>query len=172
MIRKERILAIDPGTREMGVALFEGRNLLYTGVETFRRLPSSAERLKRARATVARLLRDFRPTVLAVEKVFIGKGRKAVLLNVLVKRICALGRRKGMVVQSFSPNTVKKAVAGYGWARKEDVARAVARQFPKLMAFLPPDRNWKRRHHLNMFDAIALGIACISSSSKSRAPPA
>jgi Holliday junction resolvasome RuvABC endonuclease subunit len=171
MLKKHRILAIDPGTREMGVAVFENGRLLYSGVETFRRLPSPAERLKQARATLERLLADFRPAILTVEKTFIGKSRKAALLNVLVNQICALGWRNEIVVQTFAPNTVKKIVAGYGWARKEEVARAVARQFPKLTAFLPPDRNWKRRHQLNMFDAVALGIACLSSSPKSRAPP-
>ncbi len=171
MLKKERILAIDPGTREMGVAVFENGHLLYAGVETFRKLPSPRGRLKQARATVERLLGDFRPAILTVEKTFTGKSRKTALLNVLVAQICAVGRRKGIAVQKYAPNTVKKVVAGYGWAKKEEVAHAVARQFPKLTAFLPPDRNWKRRHQLNMFDAVALGIASFSDPSKGRAPP-
>ena len=170
MRKTQRILAIDPGTREMGVAVFENGHLLYTGVETFRRLPSPRERLKQARVTVERLLADFRPSILTVERAFIGKSRKAVLLNVLVNQICALGRRNEIVVQTFAPNTVKKVVAGYGWARKEEVARAVARQFPKLTAFLPPDRNWKRRYRLNMFDAVALALACSVGGRNPRPP--
>jgi crossover junction endodeoxyribonuclease RuvC len=170
MDKENRILAINPGTREMGVAVFGTGHLIYAGVETFGKLNSPVERLRQARLTIERLLGDFRPTVLAVEKTFIGKNRKAALLNVLVAQICALGRRKRVAVRTFAPNTVKKVVAGYGWARKEEVAKAVARQFPKLTAFLPPDRNWKRRHQLNMFDAVALGMACLSSPSKGRAP--
>ncbi|MCL5005146.1 MAG: crossover junction endodeoxyribonuclease RuvC [Acidobacteria bacterium] len=161
MPKKQRILAIDPGTREMGVAVLERGTLLYSGVETFRKLPSPVERLRQVRATVARLLRDFRPSVLAVEKTFVGRShRHAAILSFLASEIAALGRRNGITVVSLAANTVKKAVAGNGWATKEEVARAVTRQFPKLMAFLPPDRNWKRRRVLNMFDAVALALAC------------
>jgi crossover junction endodeoxyribonuclease RuvC len=170
MLKQQRILAIDPGTREMGVAVFENRQLLYTGVETFRKLPLPGERLKQARATVERLLADFRPALLAVEKTFIGKSRKAALLNVLADEIGAVGQRRGIAVQGFAPNTVKKIVAGHGWATKEEVARAVAVKFPKLKAYLPPDRNWKRRHQLNMFDAVALGVACLTNEAKNRSP--
>lgn len=170
MPKKHRILGIDPGTREMGVAVIERGNLLYSAVEIFRKLPSREERLKQGRAAVTRLIGDFRPSVLAVEKTFTGKNRDAALLSVLAHEIAALGRRRGIAVRAFAPNTVKKIVAGNGWATKEEVARAVAVEFPKLRAYLPPDRNWKRRHHLNMFDAVALAIACSAAEGDPRAP--
>jgi len=153
----------------MGVAVLENGVLLYSGVEIFRKLPSRAERLKQGRAAVARLIHGFRPSVLAVEKTSIGKKRYASLLNALANQIASLGRRRGLAVRAFAPNTVKKIVAGYGWARKEQVAQAVARKFPKLRAYLPPDRNWKRRHQFNMFDAVALAIACSAAEGDSRA---
>lgn len=163
--KKTRILAIDPGTREMGLAVLEHVKLLYYGVDTLRKTPSPRDRLRQGRVLVARLIRDFRPTVLAVEKTFIGRNRNAALLNVFGDEICALGRRKGLSVVGFAPNTVKKIVSGYGWATKEEVARAVAKKFPELKAYLPPERKWKQRRQLNMFDAVALGIACLSSRS-------
>jgi crossover junction endodeoxyribonuclease RuvC len=163
MPEKNRILAIDPGTREMGVAVLENGHLLYQGVETFRTLPSPHDRLRQARAAVARLIRDCRPTVLVVEKTFIGKNRNAALLNALGNEIAALGRHREITVVSLAPNAVKKAVAGYGWATKAEVAKAVAGRYPKLKAYLPPGRKWKQQRHYNMFDAVALGVACLSS---------
>lgn len=154
----------------MGVAVLENGGLLYSAVEIFRKLPSHEERLKQGRAAVARLIHDFRPSLLAVEKTFIGKNRNAALLNVLADEIAALGRRRGIAVRAFAPNTVKKIVAGNGWATKEEVARAVTVKFPKLRAYLPPDRNWKRRRQLNMFDAVALAIACSAAEGGPRTP--
>jgi len=159
MPKKNRILAIDPGTREMGVAVLENGHLLYHGVETFRKLRTPEEQLRQGRAAVARLIRDSRPAVLVVEKTFVGKNRNAALLNVLGDEIGALGRRHGITVVSLAPNTVKKAVAGYGWATKAEVARAIAARYPKLKAYLPPGRKWKQQRHYNMFDAVALGVA-------------
>lgn len=171
MSKKSRILAIDPGTREMGVAILENGTLLYAGVETFCKLPSREERARQGRTTVARLIHDFRPAVLAVEKNFVGRNhRHAPLLSVLTGEITELAQRNRVTVVSLAPNTVKKVVAGDGLATKKEVAHAVALRFPKLMAFLPPERIWKRRHHLNMFDAVALGIACISASRNRRHP--
>jgi crossover junction endodeoxyribonuclease RuvC len=168
MSKKKRILAIDPGTREMGVAVLENGSLIYHGVETFRKLPSPQDRLRQGRSAVARLIRDFRPTVLVVEKTFIGRNRNATLLNVLGDEIGALGRRHGITVVSLAPNTVKKAVAGYGWATKADVAKAITARYPKLKAYLPPGRKWKQQRHYNMFDAVALGIACLSATKTCR----
>ena len=166
-----RILAIDPGTREMGIAVIERDRLLYSAVEIFRKLPSPQDRLRQVRSAVARLVRDFRPSALAIEKTFIGRNRNAALLNVLVDEIVTLGKRKGLTVVALAPAAVKKVVAGDGWATKEEVAHAVAARFPKLRVYLPPDRSWKRRRQLNMFDAIAVGIACLAARSERRAPP-
>jgi len=168
MIKKNRILAIDPGTREMGVAVLENGSLVYHGVETFQKLPSPEERLRQVRPAVARLIHDFRPGVLVLEKTFIGKSRCTALLNVLGDEIAALGRRHGIVIVSLAPNTVKKAVAGHGWASKAEVAKAIAARYPKLKAYLPPGRKWKEQRHYNMFDAVALGIACLSASKSRR----
>ena len=108
---------------------------------------------------------NFRPAVLAVEKNFVGRNhRQKMLLSDLTSEITSLGRRNGISVVSLTSNTVKKAVTGDGWATKKEVAQAVALHFPKLMAFLPPERIWKRRYRLNMFDAVALGLASQSAS--------
>jgi crossover junction endodeoxyribonuclease RuvC len=165
-----RILAIDPGTREMGVAVLENGNLLYSGVETFRNLPSAREQLRQCQAAVARLIRDFRPTVLAVEKTLIGKDCNTALLNILAGEIAALGRGKGLSVVCFAANTVKKIVAGNGWATKEEVARSVSARFPKLKAYLPPPRKWKLKREFNAFDAVALGLTALASEAKNRSP--
>lgn len=157
---KMKILAIDPGTREMGVAVLENGSLLYQGVETFPRFNSAEECLDAGRETVSRLIRDFRPSLLAVEKTFIGRNPNTVLLNEFGRQICATGRDYGIAVMSLAPNTVKKAIAGNGRASKVEVAKAVASRYPALKAYLPPARKWKQTRHFNMFDAVALALAC------------
>ncbi len=163
MRKTKRILAIDPGIHEMGVAVLENGSLVYHGVETFRKLPSPHDRLRQDRAAVRRLIRDFRPAVLVVEKTFIGRNRSAAQLNLLGDEIAALGRRHGVAVASLAPNTVKKIVAGHGWASKAEVAKAIAARYPKLKAYLLPGRKWKLKQHYNLFDAVALGVACLSA---------
>lgn len=163
MNKEKRILAIDPGMRKMGVAVLEYDRLVYHGVEIFRKLPSHRGELSQVCAAVTRLLRDFQPGVLVIEKNIIGKNRCAAPLNTLTREIAAWGRRRRIRVVSLAPNTVKKTVAGCGWAEKTAVAKAVAARYPKLKACLPPSRKWKLEHHYNMFDAVALGMAWLST---------
>jgi crossover junction endodeoxyribonuclease RuvC len=155
---KHRILAIDPGTRHMGVALLEGRKLVYHGVKVIDKQKSPSETLKEGRRTILRLINDFEPQVLVVEKTFFANNRNSSLLNVFADEIKAIGRRKGLKVMSYAPNTVKKYISGNGRASKEEVAKVIISKFPELKVYLTQDRAWKERYHQNMFDAVALGI--------------
>jgi crossover junction endodeoxyribonuclease RuvC len=158
MKTKSRVLAIDPGTRDMGVALLEGSTLIYHDVKVIRRKRSPHEKLKAGREIILRLIRDFRPDALVVEKTFIASNRNASLLNVFADEIVAIGKRKGLVVKAYAPSTMKKAICGNGHASKEEVARAVVAKYPDLKVYLTQDRKWKAKYHQNMFDAVALGM--------------
>jgi Holliday junction resolvasome RuvABC endonuclease subunit len=96
--------------------------------------------------------------VLAVEKTFFANNRNSALLNVFADEIIAVGKRKGLKVLAYAPSAVKKLVCGNGWAKKPEVARAVARSYPELRVYLGQDRKWKSRYHSNMFDAVAVGM--------------
>lgn len=166
MKTSSRVLAIDPGTREMGVALIEGGKLIYHDVKVIRGKRSPHEKLKAGREIILRLIRDFRPGTLVVEKTFIASNRNASLLNVFADEIVAIGRRKRLVVISYAPSTMKKAICGNGHASKEEVAGAVVAKFPELKVYLTQDRKWKARFHQNMFDAVALAIVAIAKEKK------
>lgn len=156
----------------MGVAVLEDGALLYHGVEGVKNLPSPHDRLRQCRQAVIRLIEDFRPKVIAVEKAFFANNKNAALLNVLVDEIGVLARRRGISLLSFAPSTVKKIVSGNGWATKDQVARVIAARYPELKAYLSPQRRWKQRRHLNMFDAVALGVAYfIRNASRHAAAP-
>jgi crossover junction endodeoxyribonuclease RuvC len=158
MLKHTRILAIDPGIREMGVALLQDKELIYHGVETINKQLSPHEKLKEGRKIVLRLITDFKPRILAYEKTFIGRNKRAALLNVFSEEIEAIGKRKGLQVVSFAPNTVKKFICGNGHAGKKEVARVIISMFPELKVYLTQDRAWKENFHYNRFDACALAL--------------
>lgn len=158
MKTNEKILAIDPGTREMGVAFLDGEKLIYYGVKVIRKKRSPHEKLKAGREIILRLIRDFQPTTLVVEKTFFAKNRNTSLLNVFADEIVVIGKRKGLLVKSFAPSTMKKAICGNGHASKKEVASVVVARFPELKVYMTQDRKWKERFHQNMFDAVALAM--------------
>jgi len=156
-----RILAIDPGTRFMGVALLEKGQLIYHAVKVIKRGKSPHQKLLNARRVVLRLIEDFKPDIVAVEEAFFAKSKNVLLLNVLVDEIKAIARRKRLKLVAYSPSTVKKFITGNGWASKYEVAQVVAQQYPELKVYLTQDRAWKERFHQNMFDAVALGVMVV-----------
>ncbi len=154
----KRILAIDPGTKYMGVAFLDNGSLIYSGVKVIPSRTSPHEILQTARKMILRLIKDYRPQMLIVEKTFFGSNRNETLLNVLFDEIKNVGRRKRLHVLCYAPNTMKKCICGDGRASKEEVDRVVIAQYPELRVYLTQDRKWKTRFHQNMFDAVALGM--------------
>lgn len=156
--RAHRILAIGPGTREMGVAILEGGELVYHGVEVFKNRCSPHDILADARRKVLRLTADFRPATVVVEKTFFAKNRGLAPLNIVADEAVAIARQKRLRVLQFAPSTVKKAIYGRGHAGKEEVARAVAARFPELKPYLGQQQKWRSRFQTNRFDAVALAV--------------
>jgi crossover junction endodeoxyribonuclease RuvC len=149
------------GTREIGIAFLEKGKLLYYGVKVIKKKKSPHETLKEGRKIILRLIRDFKPKVLVVEKTFFVNNRNAALLNVFVDDIKAIGKRKGLKLISYAPSTVKKFICGNGRASKNELARVVVSKYPELKVYLTQDRAWKERYHQNMFDAVALGMMAV-----------
>jgi Holliday junction resolvasome RuvABC endonuclease subunit len=149
----------------MGVAVLDGERLIYHGVESIPKGRLPHETLKTGRKIVLRFINDFRPDVLAIEKTFFANNRNSALLNVFADEISAVGKRKGLTVRAFAPSAVKKAVCGNGWAKKDEVARAVVARYPELKVYLGQDRKWKSRYHSNRFDAVAVGVVARELSS-------
>ncbi len=157
--QRPRILAIDPGTRHVGIAVFHGSRLIYHGVLAMLYRRQLAAVRRNTRVLLQELLQDFRPKVLTIEENSIGGSRARSRLHAVVSETRRIGRREGVEVITKAASTVKKLVTGNGRASKEQVARAAARQYLELKAYLRQTTKWRARYHGNMFDAVAIGLA-------------
>lgn len=164
---KNKFVAIDPGTKEMGIAFFEGEELIYHSVKVIKNRTSPNDILQEGRLTIQRIIRDFEPSILVIEKTFVAHNRNAALLNVLAEEIKSIAKRKGLSIREIAPSTVKKHICGNGGASKEEVAKAIVSKYPELKVYITNERKWKKQFHENMFDAVALGVVVIESLLKS-----
>ncbi len=120
----------------------------------------SLEAVRRnTRVLLQQLLQDFRPAILAVEENSIGSSRAKSRLHAVVSEARRIGRREQLQVETKAASTVKKFMTSNGRATKDEVARAVARCYPELKAYLRQTAKWRERYHGNMFDAVALAIS-------------
>lgn len=150
----------------MGVAVIDrDRTLLHYGVCTFARTGTHQDRLAAIVLAVAQLSRHYKPTLIAVEKTYIGGNGHTALLNAIEGAIVALAKKKRIRVVRFAANTVKKQLCGSGAASKRAVAKKVVCHYPQLKIYLHQPLKWMEQFHANMFDAVALGLVAKSGKS-------
>lgn len=153
----ETILALDPGLRDLGYAVFSGRKLVTSGVLTLRAVPSN-RRLGTIRDSLLAWMRAYRPRALVLEHIPKRPLDTLAGLPALGRLLRRMADRRRLRVAAYSAKTVRRNVVGDGWAGKREVAEALSGRFPELRVHLTHDRKWKERYWQNMFDAVALGL--------------
>ena len=161
------ILGIDPGTKEMGLAVLRGRELLYFGVQRLRNGARPYDVIGQARRVVLGLIAKYAPQVVALEMPFNLPTKRAHLLNVIDDELRQRSQELGIEVMELTPMAVRAVVANNPRATKIDVAEHLVldgfsqlrelipkRPKPAALGLRPKDKYW-----LHMFDALAIAVA-------------
>lgn len=163
----ETILGIDPGTKRMGVAVLENGFLKDYAVHTLKNGSHPRDVVDQARTTILSLVRDFLPTIVAIEQPLLYPTKRAALMSVIGEELLARIRERHIRVVELTPRDVRQVLTGNERATKVDVARRiVGLGFSELEQFLPipPKRaalglRPRDRYWLHAFDALAVALA-------------
>jgi crossover junction endodeoxyribonuclease RuvC len=125
----ERTLGIDPGTARLGYGVVEGDDpaaaIEFGVVETPAGAPM-AERLLHLHAEVDAIIREYRPAVMVVEKLFFSRNVTNAMTVGQARGVAMLAAaQSGIAVVEYTPAEVKQAVAGYGNASKSQIQEMV-----------------------------------------------
>lgn len=153
------ILAVDPGTRELGVAVLRGKELLFCGVKTVTYRKNPQRVLETISNYIRNLLKKYRPTHLAIEKMFVTQKNSA-LLVVSAEQIKATAKEANLPIYEYAPSTVRKRLCQTGRATKRETAAVLAVLFPELKRYYLRTAAWERDYYSNLFDAVAVGVIC------------
>ena len=159
------ILAIDPGTRELGVAVLRGGELLFYGVKTVTNRRNPLIVLETISSYFRRLLERYHPTTLAIEKMFITQKNSA-LLVVAAEQIKAVAKENNLPVYEYAPTSVRKRLCHTGRATKRETAAVLADRFPELQRYYRRTKAWEIDYYSNLFDAVAVGVVCAEDLQK------
>lgn len=152
-----KILAVDPGRRSIGVAVFEGAALRYYAVKVLR-VPGTPIDVRRA-ATHAlnRLIATHRPDHLAIEQPLIVQQRAELLAHV-IRALKIAAKRHGLTINEYSPQSVRRSICGNEVPTKREVARRLAERYPELRRYVTAPGKWVEAYYERMFGAIAVGF--------------
>ncbi len=152
-----RVLGIDPGVERVGIAIIEktGPKETYVFSECFKTSPklAHAERLTLIGEEIARIVAEYEPRTLAIEKLYFEKnvttGMSVAEARGVIVYECA---KRGLRICEYGPMEIKVAVTGYGKSDKT----AIMGMVPRLIR-LP-----ERRMIDDEVDAIAAALTCFA----------
>jgi len=128
-----RVLGIDPGLTRCGLGVVDGvpgRQPLLVAVDVIR-TPADldiARRLLTVEEAVDSWITRYRPTAVAIERVFAQHNVQTVMGTAQAAGVAMLASaRHGISVSLHTPSEVKAAITGSGRASKEQVAAMVAK---------------------------------------------
>lgn len=147
------ILGIDPGLRVSGYGILkkEGQKLylLDFGALTLSSKDSVQVRVGQFAAFYAEKIKQYSVTCVALETPFLGKNPQSFLTLGYARGVLYyLAHQHNLSVQEYSPMQVKKAITGFGGAKKEQVAQVMGQLFPMV-------KNTKK---LDITDALAVTL--------------
>lgn len=153
---KNRILSIDPGFERIGVAIIDKKQkeeLVYSNCfKTKVGLPLN-ERLTLIGKEVGKIIKEYSPSVLAIEKLYITNNQKTAMGVAEARGVIIYEATKNnLAVFEYTPPQIKLAVTGYGKATKDMVMNMV----PKLINMS------KNTNSDDELDAIAIGLTCFA----------
>ncbi len=128
-----RVLGIDPGLTRCEIGVVDAApdrraTMVYVGVVQTPPGLDLGQRLLAVSSGIREVLAAYRPTAMAVERVFAQHNLRTVMGTAQASGIAlALGAEHGLTVGLHTPSEVKAAITGYGSAQKAQVGAMVAR---------------------------------------------
>lgn len=152
-----RIMGINPGTRYMGIAIFQGTELRDWQVKNIAG-KWSKEKMGKAKMIVSSLIEQYEPDALAIKKLH--PSRSSPNLNRLVEKIKELAKGKSLRICHYSIKDLEGFFSPEERMDKKKLAEIIASKYPFLSHELEKEKSHRNPYHLRMFEAVALGKIC------------
>lgn len=153
------VIGIDPGVANTGFGIVESRGSALLALDGGVIKTASAQPLELRLAHIADQIQDlldkYNPEAMAIESIYFGKNVESAFSVGQARGavICEAGKR-GIPVNSYTPQQIKLAVCGSGGAGKEQVQTMVTALLD-LAGPVPPD---------HAADALAVGVCHLNSA--------
>jgi Holliday junction resolvasome RuvABC endonuclease subunit len=158
-----KIIGINPGTRYLGVAVFEGPELRDWRIKAIKG-KWSKEKLGKAIKIISDFVDRHEANVLAIKRLH--PSRSSHNLDQLVDEIKALSKKIGLKVYEYPIDDLNAFFSEKRRTNKQEMAEVIASKYPHLTSELNKEENNKNLYYTRMFEAVALGSICLSQLDK------
>ena len=152
-----KIIGINPGTRYLGIAVFQGPELVDWRIKVLKG-KWSKEKMKRAIKIISDFIERYDPYILAIKKLH--ASRSSLNLKHLVTRIKALATRNKVKFYQYSIKELEHFFLEDEKHNKKTLAEKIASEYPVLCHELKKEKTHKNAYYFRMFEAVALASVC------------
>jgi Holliday junction resolvasome RuvABC endonuclease subunit len=152
-----RIIGINPGTRYLGLAIFQDWNLVDWRIRTLDGKWSS-KKIEKTIRTINEYIELYDLKAVALKKLHPARSSKN--LRKLVDRIKSLAARKRIRIFRYSIKELEAIFLAEERHNKKSLAQKMASDYPFLVHELERENTHKNPYRMKMFEAVALGAAC------------
>jgi len=156
-----KTMGIDPGTAITGYCVLEESsgntpNVITFGCIRTSKKETAEKRLSLIHDELRKLIKEFKPDNIAVERLFFGSNAKTAMSVGQARGVILLAATKaGLNISEYSPQEVKIALTGYGRADKKQIQQMVKRVLGLKVVPKPDDAA----------DALAIALCHINTDS-------
>jgi hypothetical protein len=153
MLKKPfNILAINPGTRYLGIAFFNDTELREWGIKVIKG--------KKTEGLLLELINRFSINVVTLKKLH--PSRTSPALRTLVSSIGQIAKGHNLPLYDFSIGEIKEELLTPDQKNKTALMQEVALRHPFLFQEMQREEKNRNPYLIRMFEAIALGIVCFN----------
>jgi Holliday junction resolvasome RuvABC endonuclease subunit len=165
--KNNRILAIDPGARELGYAILDDYELIGYGIKSLKRMRPENILKKAVRDFINRTIIEYGIKIIVIEVGHFSQIESP-LFKMVYNTILSTGNKQPLKVVEIAPETIRKCICGEIKSTKKNVAKLILEKYPELKKYLKQSLKWKEKYWHNVFDALATGLAFKIMAEKKR----
>jgi len=156
----KRILALRPGSRELGVAVFEQEDLIAWKVANFRQ-PHLPLLLVGMRKRLHSLIEFYEPDLMAMESISLKRRRISPYLDAITGIIHVVALEANLELRCFGQKEIRQVLCGSTRSTGRDLVTCIIASYPKVRPYADWTSRWQESYWMPMFTAIAVGLVCL-----------
>ena len=159
------MLAINPGSRYLGIAVFYDQELRDWGIKVVKG-KCGQEKIETAMNIIFEIINQHQIGIIALKALH--PSRSSDHLDQLVRRIKDSAKRKSLKIHEYPLAAVESNLAEGGKINKRQLAELISQTYPYLSHELEKEKYNLNPYHVRMFEAVALGLVCLNDVNKNR----
>jgi RNase H-fold protein (predicted Holliday junction resolvase) len=159
------ILAIAPGKRELGVAVFCGFDLIYVSVKTIKHRKSKELLLEEITGILQKLFQSFLIDIVVI-KAASQYQKLSPDLEKIVERIKSESQQRGLQVVEIMLEQIKSALCKSEKPTQKNAFKTLLTSYPELKRYWNRPSKWQNDYYAFLFSAVAVGAVYLNTLSE------